>query len=84
MGLGRRFSGWWAVLAGVLLLLEAGQAGAGEAGIKLGWEHYVGLEGAIVGMEGYGASAPASVLYEKFGITVEAIVQSAKELLQRT
>jgi transketolase len=55
-----------------------------EAGIKLGWEHYVGLEGAIVGMEGYGASAPASVLYEKFGITVEAIVQSAKELLRRT
>jgi len=55
-----------------------------EAGIKLGWEHYVGLEGAIVGMEGYGASAPAQVLYEKFGITVEAVVQSAKGLLKRT
>jgi transketolase len=55
-----------------------------EAGIKLGWEHYVGLEGAIVGMEGFGASAPAQVLYEKFGITVEAVVQSAKRLLRRT
>jgi transketolase len=34
-------------------------------------------------MEGFGASAPASVLYEKFGITVEAVVRSAKELLRR-
>jgi transketolase len=55
-----------------------------EAGIKLGWEHYVGLEGAVVGMAGFGASAPAPVLYEKFGITVEAVVQSAKELLRRS
>jgi transketolase len=55
-----------------------------EAGIKLGWEHYVGLEGAVVGMEGFGASAPAPVLYEKFGITVEAVVRSAKELLRRS
>ena len=54
-----------------------------EAGIKLGWEHYVGLEGAVVGMEGFGASAPAPVLYEKFGITVAAIVQTAKGLLRR-
>ena len=54
-----------------------------EAGIKLGWEHYVGLEGAVVGMDGFGASAPAPVLYEKFGITVAAIVQTAKGLLRR-
>ncbi|OGP91790.1 MAG: transketolase [Deltaproteobacteria bacterium RBG_16_54_18] len=54
-----------------------------EAGIKLGWEHYVGLDGAVVGMEGFGASAPAPVLYEKFGITVAAIVQTAKGLLRR-
>jgi transketolase len=54
-----------------------------EAGIKLGWEHYVGLEGAVVGMEGFGASAPAPVLYEKFGITVAAVVQTAKGLLRR-
>jgi transketolase len=54
-----------------------------EAGIKLGWEHYVGLEGEIIGMEGFGASAPSKILYEKFGITVEAVVQSAKGLLRR-
>jgi transketolase len=54
-----------------------------EAGITLGWEHYVGLEGAIVGMRSFGASAPAQVLYEKFGITVEAVVQTAKGLIKR-
>jgi len=52
-----------------------------EAGIKLGWEHYIGLEGAVVGMERFGASAPAPVLYEKFGITVEKVVAHAKALL---
>jgi hypothetical protein len=39
------------------------------AGIKLGWEHYVGLEGVVVGMDGLGASAPAEVLYQEFGLT---------------
>ena len=54
-----------------------------EAGIKLGWEHYVGLEGIVIGMESFGASAPYKVLYEKFGITVERVAQAARELLQR-
>jgi len=54
-----------------------------EAGIKLGWEHYIGLEGMVVGMESFGASAPASVLYEKFGITSDRVAQAAKELLKR-
>lgn len=54
-----------------------------EAGIKLGWEHYVGLQGMIIGMETFGASAPGPVLYEKFGFTVEKIVATAKELLHR-
>ncbi|MCX5843640.1 MAG: transketolase [Deltaproteobacteria bacterium] len=53
-----------------------------EAGIKLGWEHYVGLDGAVVGMDGFGASAPAKVLYEKFGITAEHMVKAVKELAQ--
>jgi transketolase len=52
-----------------------------EAGIKLGWEHYVGLKGKIIGMEGFGASAPGPVLYEKFGFTAANIVIAAKELL---
>jgi transketolase len=52
-----------------------------EAAVKLGWEHYVGLDGAVVGMDGFGASAPANVLYEKFGITAEQVVQTAQKLL---
>jgi transketolase len=55
-----------------------------EAGIKLGWEHYVGLECKIIGMEGFGASAPGPVLYEKFGFTTDNIVAVAKELVKIT
>lgn len=54
-----------------------------EAGIKLGWEHYVGLEGKVIGMDSFGASAPYKILYEKFGITVDHVAQVAKELLRR-
>ncbi len=54
-----------------------------EAGTKLGWEHYIGLDGACVGMKGFGASAPAEILYEKFGITAENVVRAAKDLLHR-
>jgi transketolase len=53
-----------------------------EAGTKLGWEHYVGLDGAVIGMESFGASAPIEVLYEKFGITVASTVEKAKALLK--
>ena len=52
-----------------------------EAGIKLGWEHYTGLAGKIIGMEGFGATAPGPVLYEKFGFTAANIVTAARELL---
>ncbi len=52
-----------------------------EAATTLGWEHYIGLDGAVVGMNGFGASAPASVLYQKFGITTEAVVAAARHLL---
>ncbi|HNY50690.1 MAG TPA: transketolase [Smithella sp.] len=55
-----------------------------EAGIKLGWEHYVGLSGKIIGMETFGASAPAPILYEKFGFTVEKIIETAQQLLHRS
>lgn len=53
-----------------------------EAGIKLGWEHYVGLDGVVVGMESFGASAPGDVLYEKFGITAENVAAQAHRLLK--
>jgi transketolase len=54
-----------------------------EAGIRLGWEHYVGLEGAVVGIDRFGASAPYQILYEKFGITAEAVATAARRLLGR-
>ena len=51
-----------------------------EAASKFGWEKYVGLNGDIIGMDGFGASAPAEKLYEHFGITVEEVVESVKAL----
>jgi transketolase len=53
-----------------------------EAGIKLGWEHYVGLDGAMIGMDSFGASAPSKVLYDKFGITAEHVIRLAKALIK--
>ena len=52
-----------------------------EAGISLGWEHYVGLDGAIVGLDRFGASAPYAVLCDQFGFTPERIAQVAKGLI---
>lgn len=52
-----------------------------EAGVKLGWEHYTGLRGAVIGLDRFGASAPAEVLYEKLGITADAVVAAAKAIL---
>ena len=52
-----------------------------EAGTTKGWERYVGLDGASVGMSGYGASAPAGELYEKFGITAERVAEEARNLV---
>jgi len=48
-----------------------------EAGITGFWRQYVGLDGAVIGLDSFGASAPAEVLYQHFGITVEAIVAAA-------
>ncbi|WP_313444925.1 transketolase [Brevundimonas sp.] len=52
-----------------------------EAAIKQGWERFIGEDGAFIGMTGFGASAPAEVLYEKFGITTDAIVAAVKARL---
>ncbi len=48
-----------------------------EALGTFGWERYVGLDGAVVGMTGFGASAPADKLYAHFGITAEAVAEAA-------
>ncbi|WP_417841424.1 transketolase [Terasakiella sp.] len=50
-----------------------------EAGLQMGWDRYIGQNGAFIGMTGFGASAPADKLYEHFGITSEAVVQAVKE-----
>ena len=49
-----------------------------EAGSTFGWGKYVGNTGASVGVDDFGASAPANILYEKYGVTVDAVVQAAK------
>ena len=54
-----------------------------EAGTTKGWERYVGLDGVSVGMNGYGASAPAGVLYEKFGITAERVADESRKLVNK-
>jgi transketolase len=54
-----------------------------EAAGTFGWERYVGLDGRVVGMTHFGASAPDTILYEKFGITVEAVVAAARDLVSR-
>ncbi len=51
-----------------------------EAGVTAYWRQYVGLEGKVIGIDSFGASAPADVLFEHFGITVEAVVDAAKSL----
>ncbi|WP_052284277.1 transketolase [Kluyvera genomosp. 1] len=52
-----------------------------EAGITDYWFKYTGLNGAIVGMQSFGESAPAEQLYESFGMTAERVVREAKALL---
>lgn len=49
-----------------------------EAGSSFGWERYIGQNGKFIGIDDFGASAPADILYQKFGITVDAVVAAAK------
>jgi transketolase len=53
-----------------------------EAGIKQGWERWIGESGRFVGMKSFGASAPSTTLYEHFGITPEHVVAEAKAALK--
>ncbi len=52
-----------------------------EAGVSLGWERFTGSQSRIIGMDRFGASAPAKVLFNKLGFTPERVVQKAKEIL---
>ena len=52
-----------------------------EAGVTLGWRDIVGDTGAVIGIDRFGASAPGAEVVEKFGLTVEAVVKKAVELV---
>ena len=54
-----------------------------EAGTAVGWEHYVGLDGDIIGMTTFGTSAPGKEAYAKFGFTAGNVVKRAKALLKK-
>jgi len=54
-----------------------------ETGSVFGWERYVGLDGAIIGMTTFGASAPAGQLLKKYGFTVEHVLEVAKGVLAK-
>ena len=52
-----------------------------EAAVPFGWSRYVGDDAAVIGMRGFGASAPAEALYAHFGITADAVVGAVRDRL---
>jgi len=54
-----------------------------EAGVRQGWDKWLGAAGVFIGMSSFGASAPGKICFEKFGITAEAVVDAAKQLLNK-
>jgi transketolase len=54
-----------------------------EAGVRLGWDEWIGPDGAFIGMTGFGASALAPAIYEQFGITPEAVMEAANSAARR-
>ena len=55
-----------------------------EAGVTQGWERWVGSDGAVIGLDRFGASAPYRELYQHLGLTVERITEEAERLLAET
>jgi transketolase len=53
-----------------------------EAGVRLGWDRYIGPKGAFIGMHSFGASGPYKDVYKHFGITPEAVADAAKAALK--
>ena len=52
-----------------------------EAGVGMGWERYVGTEGAIVSIDRFGASAPAERVFRELGLTADAVAEAAQRLV---
>jgi transketolase len=53
-----------------------------EAGVAQGWQQWVGDRGSVLSVEKYGASAPHDVVYEKYGLSVQNILNYARDLFQ--
>ena len=53
-----------------------------EAASSFGWHKYIGLDGKMISMDTFGASAPSSKLFEKFGFTAENIAKETEELIK--
>jgi len=49
-----------------------------EAGLRFGWDRWIGADGVFIGMTGFGESAPAGDLYKHFGITADAVIEAAR------
>ena len=64
-----------------LVLPEGPVRVAVEAAASFGWDRHVGPGGAVVGIDGFGASAPAPALYEHFGITADRVVEAVRARL---
>ena len=54
-----------------------------EMGVSMGWQKYVGESGESLSIETFGASAPDSILYEKYGFTVDNVIRKAKDVLEK-
>jgi transketolase len=52
-----------------------------EAGVTDYWRKYVGLDGAVVGIDRFGESAPAAALFKEFGFTVENVIKAVETVL---
>ena len=52
-----------------------------EAGVTAGWDRFVGDQGRVIGIDRFGASAPASILYEQLGLTADNMVQAVLSLM---
>jgi transketolase len=53
-----------------------------EIGVSQGWERYVGTEGAIIGLDHFGASAPAGTIFKEFGFTVDRVADVGRRVVR--
>jgi len=53
-----------------------------DVGVSMGWERYVGTEGAIIGLDHYGASAPAGTIFKEFGFTIDRVADVGRRVVR--